>query len=158
MIRWLALALTWTVAGCTVDTELGVAAEIQSAAVSVSGTGDTSVVSASVPTRFRVGEHAEGRRMFVLQRAELTVGGTPAAQMGIDYPAGFTGQLDPGDDQTVTLTGSTMPGAFPDAPGLLCGASPVHVIVRWQDVTPGMMPLLGDYGLAEVETTDVTCD
>jgi hypothetical protein len=51
VIRWLALALTWTVAGCTVDTELGVAAEIQSAAVSVSGTGDTSVVSASVPTR-----------------------------------------------------------------------------------------------------------
>lgn len=143
---------------CTVDTELGVAAEVQSAAITVTGTGADDVVGVSIPTRFRVGEHAEGRKMFVIQRAELMVGETPVAQVGIDYPDGFTGQLDPGSDQTVTLTGATPPGAFPDARGHLCGAASVRVLVRWQDVTPGAMPLPGDYGVAEGETSEVTCD
>ena len=150
------VAAAAVLASCTVDTELGVAAEIQSAAVTVTGTGDATVVAVSIPTRFRVGEHAEATRMFIIQRAELMVGETPVAQMGIDYPPGFTGQLAPGDDQTITLTGETPAGAFPEAPGQLCGAT-VRVLVRWQDVTPGASPLPGDFGVTEASTTDVTC-
>ena len=144
--------------GCTIDTELGVAAEIQSAAITVMAVGTDDVISVSIPTRFRVGEHAEGRKMFVIQRAELMVGETPVAQMGIDYPDGFTGQLDPGTDQTVTLTGATPPGAFPDARAQLCGAASVRVLVRWQDVTPGMTPLPSEFGVTEATTSDVSCD
>ena len=154
----LASAALTLVVGCTVDTELGVAAEVQGAAITVTGMGMDDVIGVAIPTRFRVGEHAEGRKMFVIQRAELVVGETPVAQIGIDYPDGFTGQLDPGTDQTVTLTGATPPGDFPDARGHLCGAASVRVLVRWQDVTPGMTPLPGDFGVAEGETSDVTCD
>lgn len=152
-----ALAALAMLAGCTVDTELGVAAEIQSAAITVTGTGEATVVAVSIPTRFRVGEHAEGTRMFIIQRAELMVGETPVAQIGLDYPPGFTGQLAPGDDQTITLTGETSPGLFPEASGHLCGGAMVRVLVRWQDVTPGMSPLPGDFGVTEALTTDVTC-
>ncbi len=149
------VALAAVAAACTVDTELGIAAQVEGGAVTV--TADDAVqVEARV--RFRVGEHAEGPRQFILQRLELFVGDTPAARVNADYPPGFDGTLAPGEDETVTLTGTSSAGAFPAARDLLCGAGSVRLLVRWQDVTPGDSPVDTEYGLAEGSTGDVTCE
>lgn len=151
----LAAALALSVAGCTVDTELGVAAQVRGGAVTV--TSDD-VVRAEAVTEFRVGEHAGGERQFVLGRMELFVEDTPVAQVNPDYPPGFDGRLSPGERQTVTVTGATTPGAFPSARDVLCTASTVRILVRWQDVTPGDAPVDSEFGIAEGTTEDVTCE
>lgn len=151
----LALPLAVLVGACTVDTELGVAATVRGGAVTI--TSDD-VVQVEARTEFRVGEHADGTRQFVLGRLELFVEDTPAAQVNPDYPPGFDGQLSPGEEQAVTLTGATTPGAFPSAREVLCGASTVRILVRWQDVTPGDTPVDSEFGVAEGTTGDVTCE
>lgn len=148
------LVLPW-VAACTVDTELGVAAVVRGGTVTV--TSDD-VVRVEALTRFRVGEHAEGPRQFVLQRMEVFVEDTPAVQVNPDYPPGFDGELAPGEEQTITLTGATAPGAFPSARDVLCGASTARILVRWQDVTPGDAPVDSEFGIAEGTTEDITCE
>lgn len=150
----LVTALAVLAGACAVDTELGVAAEIQSASITVTGTGDANVVAVSLETRFRVGEHAMGERQFVVQRAELFIDDTPAALVNLSY----SNTLAPGDDETVTLMGSTSAGAFPNAPMLLCDASDVEVVVRWQDIAPGETPTETDFQLAQLTTTNVRCE
>ena len=137
-------------ASCTVDTELGVAADIQGATVTVSpdagGGGD--VVAVEIPVRFRVGEHAEGDREFVANRVELFVGETAVALINV----GFMETLSPGDDVTTTITGETRPGDWPDARGLLCSGDPiVTVLVNWDDRTTD------ELGRAQTTTMDVDC-
>lgn len=135
---------------CTVDTELGVDAEIQGASVSVTSdaAGGGDVVGAEVRVRFRVGEHADGARTFVANRLELFVGETPVAQINV----GFSETLSPGEDLTTTVSGESPPGAWPGARDVLCSGAPeVTILIRWDDTTAG------ELGLDDATTTDVSC-
>ena len=152
MTRAALVALAGLLAGsCTVDTELGVAADIQGASVSVSedAAGGGDVVGVEVEVRFRVGEHAEGDREFVANRLELFVGESPVAQLNV----GFMETLSPGDDVTTTITGTSTAGAWPDARAQLCGGDTlVTLLINWDDRTTD------ELGRAQTSTMNVTCD
>jgi len=149
-----ALALLLT-CGCTVDTELGVAADFQSATVRVSGAGDTTVVAVDLVVDFRVGEHAQGgARIFVVSVATLFVDSTPTAEIRVDDSR----TLSPGSSTTVTLTGETRPGAHPSARDLLCAGSPtVQVLIQWSEA-PTMDPSMMMIDMADFTTRAIVCE
>ncbi len=140
--------------GCSVDTELGVAAELQSATVTVAGTGADAAASVMLDVRFRVGEHALGPRTFVVPRADVRVGETPAATVNLDRPPGFDGTLSPGESQEVTLVGTT---TNPDADGVICGAPSATVVIQWEHRDAMDPSSMGEFDVAEMDTSDITC-
>lgn len=137
MRKWLALAAGAAVfLGCTVDTELGVAATINAASVQVAGTGGDTVVSVDMTVAFRVGEHATGERTFAPVRVDLYAAGAFAASVVLDRPDGFDDSLGPGESATVELHGETASGAYPEAAGVLCADEAlVDAVLRWDDRT-----------------------
>lgn len=115
--------------GCTVDTELGIAAEVTSASLVVDRATDRYV--ARVTVAFRVGENAQGVREFVPLRVDAEAGGTVATASSFDRPAGFSGVLSPGDARTVTFVGECLGGCGTAA---LCDAgSAVPIDFFWED-------------------------
>ena len=148
--------------GC-IDTEPGLAVSVQEALVLVEGAGVETEVSVELRLRVRVGKYALSGRDFELTRASLFgPGDTLAAEVVLGRPSGFSeGSLEPGEAEVVTVTGSTPPGAFPDAPGVLCGDDvKVTVAVQYEatltepgSITVGDMEL----GAAEGTRVHVTC-
>jgi len=136
---------------CTVDTELGLAAQITAAEVHAAGSGASAVVSVDLTADVRVGEHAQGTRMFIVPRADLLVGDAIVATVNLDRPAGFDGSLDPGVSRTLVLHGATLAGAFDPAPLCASPAPAVRVVLHWEDRTAMEM------GTAETSTMRVTC-
>lgn len=136
---------------CTVDTELGLAAEITSANVSAAGSGAMAVITVDLNATVRVGEHAQGTRMFVVPRVDLLVGDAIVATINLDRPVGFDGSLDPGVSRMLTLHGATLAGAFDPAPLCATPTPTVRVLLHWEDRTAMEM------GTAEGTATRVTC-
>lgn len=132
--------------GCAdlVDTELGLAAEIDVATVTVAG----GIVSAAVVVTYRVGPHAEGERTFQPQAIDLYVDAELVAPLIPSAPDDFDPVLAPGEARTVTLTAG-MSGVT--APERLCGAE-VTVVFRWRDTTTR------ESGLVEAMTSEVSCE
>jgi hypothetical protein len=149
-----AAVLLIVLSSCSVDTELGVAAELRSATVTVAGTGADAAASVMLDVQFRVGAHALGPRTFVVPRADIRVGDSPAATVNLDRPAGFDGTLSPGETQDVTLVGTT---TSPDADAALCGASSATVVVQWEHRDAMDPSSMGEFDVAEIATTDITC-
>jgi hypothetical protein len=139
---------------CSVDTELGVAAEIESATVTVTGTGADAEVSVSMDVTFRVGEHAQGARTFQVPRADVYVTDMIPATVNLDRPATFDGTLAPGEMETVTLTGAT---PNPDADATLCGAAAVSVRIYWEHRPAAGGTALPEMDTAEIAEAGVTC-
>jgi hypothetical protein len=154
MTRPAAVLLIVLSSSCSVDTELGVAAEIRNASVTVAGTGADAAASVMLDVQFRVGAHALGPRTFVVPRADIRVGETPAATVNLDIPAGFDGTLSPGETQDVTLVGTT---TNPDADAALCSASSATVVIQWEHRDAMDPSTMGEIDVAEIETTNITC-
>jgi hypothetical protein len=116
-------------AGCTIDTELGLAAEVTGATLVVDRAADRYV--ARVTVAFRVGENAQGVREFVPLRVDAEAGATVATASSFDRPVGFSGVLSPGDSRTVTFVGECLGGCNAAA---LCGAGgSVPIDFFWED-------------------------
>ena len=143
------------VAACTVDTETGIAAMIDTASVTVSPSSvpASTVVGLDLTMTFHVGEHAPGGdRMFVPMRAELYLeeGTPPIALLNLQRPADFDGTLHKGETRTVAFHGETLPGAYPPDP--FCTGTPtIQVLVRYTDTTAS------EIGTTTATTTTVTC-
>jgi hypothetical protein len=127
---------------------------MQSASVTVAGTGAEAAASVMIDVRFRVGEHALGPRTFQVPRADVRVGETAAATVNLDRPIGFGGTLSPGESQNVLLTGTT---TNPDVDATLCGAGTATVLIRWEHrdaMDPSTLP---EIDVAQIDTTDISC-
>ena len=120
-------ALGAVLAGCAVDTELGLDASVDAATVQVA----SGVVSASVDVTYRVGPYAEGTRIFVPQAVDLFVGDALVVSLTPSTPAGFEASVAPGESRSARLEGG-MSGV--DDPMRLCGAE-VRVVLTWIDQT-----------------------
>ena len=143
---------TAVVGGCSIDTELGVAATIDQADVSVVGVGDDAMLSTSTGVTFRVGENALSSQSFVPTSLEVYLGGQLIAAL---VPAGSDGAfLAPGESRTVQLSGG--PDVIGDA-DVLCGqVARVRLVYRFSDSsTVSTSPTFRD---AEVDTADVRCE
>lgn len=139
--------------GCSIDTELGVAAEITSATVTIAGNGEDAAASVMIDVVFRVGEHALGPRTFEASRAEI-VATDVIHLVNLDRPPAFDGTLAPGESETVTYMG-TSPAQDIDADA--CGLSVVTVRLPYahRDATdPSGFP---EMDAALFDTTDITC-
>ena len=123
-----ALALVG-VAGCEIDTELGIAAEVTSAALTVDRAADRYV--ARVTVAFRVGENAQGVREFVPLRVDAEAGGAVATASSFDRPAGFSGVLSPGDSRSVTFVAECLGGC--NAAALCSAGGAVPIDFFWED-------------------------
>ena len=140
-------------AGCEVDTELGIAADVTSAQVTVTGAGADSIVGVDLVVHFRVGEHAQGVRTFIVPQADLFSGTEFLAQITLARPPDFDGMLAPGEDETVSIHGETRPGDFAGARDPLCAPQPtITVLLRWRDQTTA------ELGASQAMTSAVTCD
>lgn len=158
-MKRLALILPVALSACTVDTELGVAADIQAVTVTVTGSADTTVVAMALDVEFRVGEHAQGAREFVVPRAEIFVADMPVAVVNLGRPTGFDGTLSPGERQVVHITGSTLAGAFPGARDALCLGSPSAVaLISWSHHAVGEPATMADIDTASAPVSSITCD
>lgn len=144
--RLAVLALAGSASGCAdlVDTELGLAAEIAQANVTVAG----GIVSTVVVVEYRVGEHADEARTFQPQAIDLYVGDEPIAQLVPSAPDDFVPVVAPGESRTVVLTAG-MSGVT--APERLCGAD-VTVVFRWLDATAL------EIGMAEAMISEASCE
>jgi hypothetical protein len=143
-VRALAIAAL-LLAGCEIDTELGIAAEITSAVITVPSDASVSV---EVDVDYRVGEHAEGERNFQPQAIEVYAGEELVAQITPELPAGFTPRIAPGAEASVHLTGSD--DTVTDPRGL-CGTE-ARILFRWRDATSA------EVGMTEGVSDVVACD
>ncbi|MBX3273584.1 MAG: hypothetical protein KF729_25190 [Sandaracinaceae bacterium] len=139
-----ALALSLLLGGC-IDTELGLDATIDTACVTVTS---ANAVSARLDTTYRVGEHAEGDRLFQPNGLELYAGDALVAQMVPDVPPGFVSRVSPGESRSSVVVGEDRMAADPRR---LC-AGPVRVLLRWLDGSTR------EIGMADTVTSDVTCE
>ena len=145
------VAITAVALSCTVDTELGLTAQVTSADIHANGSGASAVITVDVTTDVRVGEHAQGMRTFIVPRLDLLVGDTLVATVNLDRPVGFDGTLAPGESQTIRLHGATFAGSFDPAAICVSPTPTVRIVLHWNDMTAMEM------GTAEGTTTRVTC-
>jgi hypothetical protein len=142
-VRALAGAVLVLVAtGCTVDTEIGVGAEIQSVALTVRGVAPDTEIDLEMPVVFRVGEHATGPRQFQINGIDVRVGdGDSVAFLAPAIPATFSGRLAPAEEQTLVLGADPEGSNVTDrARDVLCagGAMATAVLVyRHRDAETG---------------------
>lgn len=158
----LAVALLAVAAAGCIDKEPGLAVTVQSAAVSVEGSADTTVVGAELRTELHVGKHAlAGRDAITIENVDLFVGDSPVARLSADRPEGFDDSLEPGQTRTFTIVADSPAGTFADARETLCAGSPeVEVNLVWAaEVTTDdpEMPVMREMGQSNVTTTDVSC-
>lgn len=151
--RWLAhLGLaSMLVAGCAIDTELGLAVDVRAARVQVRADAEGEVVTASLDLDYRVGAYAERARELRPQSIEIFLSeDARVVSFPPDRPAGFVPRVDPGESRRVTLRGSSPPGEAAD-PRQLCGRRPL-VLFRWVDA------VTNEVGLSEVTGEPTGCD
>ncbi|MCB9593207.1 MAG: hypothetical protein H6719_10785 [Sandaracinaceae bacterium] len=130
--------------GC-IDTELGLDAVIDSSRVTVAPDG---VVTARLETTYRVGEHAEGDRLFQPNGIELYVGDVLVARMVPTVPPTFVQRVSPGESRSSPILGMD---TMATDPSQLCGAT-VTVLFRWLDASTM------EIGMTQATTSDVTCE
>lgn len=149
-------ALALCAGSCTIDTELGVAADFRSATIRVSGADATTVVAVDLVVDFRVGEHAQGGdRRFIVTTAGMFIDMAPVADVRVDDSR----TLSPGDSTTVTLTGESRAGAFPAARDQLCSGSPtVQVLIQWSEETVLDPPPMMMFDMEDFTTTSIVCE
>ena len=136
--------------GCMIDTELGLASRIDSAALRSSLSGAEAELTMSVMVTFRVGEHAEGARDFYPNSIEAFVGDQRIGEIVPDAPPGFDPHIEPGQERQTTLSGTTTIPMGTHA--TLCGASSVTLLLRFTDGATGMVDQI------DGETADVVCE
>ncbi|MEZ4339427.1 MAG: hypothetical protein R3B82_22620 [Sandaracinaceae bacterium] len=144
MRREAALAFALLLGGC-VDTELGLDATVDSARVTVAA---SDVVTTRLETTYRVGEYAEGDRLFQPNGIELYVGETLVARMVPSVPPTFVQRVSPGESRMSPILGEDDMATDPRS---LCGAE-VRVLFRWLDASTM------EIGMTETTTSDVTCE
>jgi hypothetical protein len=138
-------------AGCTVDTETGVGADVLSTDVSFAGTGIDATIALQMTVRFHVGEHVMDARTFIPLRVDLFVGEQLVGTVNLDRPPGFDNTLEPGESETVDFTGSGFV-ANATARDLACDpASMLTINIRWDDMTAD------EISMDSITTNDVTC-
>jgi len=140
------------ISGCTVDAELGVAAEVEEASVSASGSGDMVSIGVEMRVRFRVGEHAQGERTFIVPKTDLFVDGRIITTINLDRPIGFDGRLAPGESETVTISGQIVGPLGAEKDAVCAAASGVQLLVRWEDTTAMQIDQV------DFLTTSVVCE
>ncbi len=124
-----AALLVGALTSCTVDTELGLAADVSEATLVVDQAADTYQVHVTV--NFRVGAHATGVREFVPVRVDATAGTIIGTASSFARPPGFTGTLAPGESNTVTFVGDCLADCGTAA---LCAAGgSVPIDFFWED-------------------------
>lgn len=136
-------------AGCTVDTELGLAAEVSAATLLIDPIADTYEVRVTVD--FRVGDNATGVREFVPLRVDADAAGEIGTASSFSRPVGFTGMLAPGESRSVTFVGECLGGC--NALALCSAGTTAPIDFFWEDrgVSP---PELGQTsGVAVVDCT-----
>ena len=138
-------------AGCTVDTETGVGATVQSTEVTFMGTGIDATIALEMTIEFHVGEHVEEGRTFIPLGVDVFVGERIVGRAMFDRPPGFDNMLDPGQTERVTFHGMGFVEAA-DGKDLACApGAMVTVLVRWDDMTAG------EIGMTSVTLDSVTC-
>lgn len=141
-----------------VDTELSLDMQLRSAAITVQA-DDTILVD--LVADVRVGKHALSGDNFIVSRADLIlVSGEPVGQVVLERPEGFDGRLEPGESTTITISGTSPAGAFPDARSLLCSGQEVQVSATWQAEEQADDPLdppIMSFGSAILDTDNVNC-
>lgn len=143
-MRRVAILLLLVLTSCSFDTELGLAATINRATVTVAADDSVSV---SIDITYRVGEHAEGALTFQPQAIELYVADTLVASLVPSAPPGFVRTVRPGESYDATL--NAVSDGVTD-PRRLCGAE-VLVLFRWVD---GSVMAIG---MTDSSTSDVAC-
>lgn len=144
MSRAAVLAFAVLLGGC-VDTELGLDATVDSARITVA---PDDVVTARLETTYRVGEYAEGDRLFQPNGIELYVGDALVARMVPSVPPTFVQRVSPGESRMSPILGEDDMATDPRS---LCGAE-VRVLFRWLDASTM------EIGMTETTTSDVTCE
>lgn len=124
-----AAALAVVLASCTVDTELGLAAEVSAATLQVDALANTYTVRVTID--FRVGEHATGVRQFVPLRVDAQAAETIGTASSFSRPPGFTGALAPGESRTVTFVGECLGDCH--AAELCAAGGSVPIDFFWED-------------------------
>jgi len=138
-------------AGCTVDTETGVGADVLATDVTFAGTGLEATIALQMTVRFHVGEHVMEARTFIPLRVDLFVGEDIVGTVNLDRPAGFDNTLEPGETESVDFTGSGFV-ANATARDLACDpAALVTILIRWDDMTAD------EIRMDSITTNDVTC-
>jgi len=122
-------------AGCVeIDREPGFAVSLESASVVITDEGASAVVSVEVGVMVRVGTYALSGRDFQITRADVFVGTQVVATVNLGAPEGGEMTLLPGESHTLTLSGESRPGAFPEAEMALCGAADIsaEVLIQYE--------------------------
>jgi hypothetical protein len=114
---------------CTVDTELGLAADVSAATLTVNQLAGT--YHAQITVDFRVGAHATGVREFAPLRLDATAGAVIGTASSFTRPPGFSGALAPGESRTVTFTGDCLANCR--ATELCAAGGSVPIDFFWED-------------------------
>jgi hypothetical protein len=107
----------------------------------------------------RVGQYALDGRSLITPRVDLFVAGDGIAQVNLDRPVGFSGELAPGESRELVLRGTSPAAAWPRAREL-CGVE-VTLLAQWQAETAPADPadpVRMEFGSVSVVTTDVRCE
>lgn len=121
--------LAGALASCSVDTELGLAADVTAASLVVDRVANTYRVNVTID--FRVGAHATGVREFVPLRVDADASGVIGTASDFTRPAGFTGMLAPGESRTLTFIGDCLGDCH--ATELCAAGGSVPIDFFWED-------------------------
>lgn len=139
-----------------IDTTPGLAVTATSGRVAVAADGALTV---DLDVHVHVGKYALAGRSFVLPRVDLFAGGEGLAQVNLDRPVDFVGELATGESRDLTLHGAAPAMAWPRA-AELCGAE-VTMLAQWQAETAPAdpaEPATMEFGSVSVVTMDVRCE
>ncbi len=145
-----ALLLALALAGCSFDTELGLAVDVTSASGEVAMDAGGDVVSVTMTVDYRTGAHAMEAHTLRPQSVDLFAGDAPVATLTPNRPPGFVPTVRPGQSFTTTMSAQSAPGSATD-PRRLCGTE-AHLVFRWVD------DATGDVGTSEATTSPIDCD
>ena len=137
---------------CSIDRELGVASELNSATIDIVGDGAAATLSVQAEATFRVGENALAPQSFVPTSLEVYAGETLLSAF---VPTGSDGGLlAPGEERSVSLSGG--PETAEGADALCEGVARVRLVYRFAENTGvSTSPVFRD---TEVETRDIRCE
>ncbi|NOY94473.1 MAG: hypothetical protein GXP55_25125 [Deltaproteobacteria bacterium] len=139
-----------------VDTAPGLVVDARGGSVVVATDGALSV---DLRLGVRVGRYALDGRSFITPRVDLFVADQGIAQVNLDRPVDFTGELAPGQSRELVLRGTSPAMAWPRA-SELCGAE-VTLVAQWQAETAPANPAdpaIMEFGSVSAVTTDVRCE
>jgi len=152
---WLGVGALATTSGC-IDTAPGLVVAARSGSLVVGADG---AIAVDLSLGVHVGSHALDGRSFITPRVDLFVAGEGIAQVNLDRPLDFVGELAPGESRDLVLHGSSPAMAWPRALEL-CGAE-VTLLAQWQAETAPADPTdpaTMEFGSVSVVTMDVRCE